>query len=191
MIEYVYLFTHFIEQLSKSERSGKWQSPNFHKGLYDPLLWGGGSPSQIHWIFLSPSNPLWEARPLSCVEIFSSSCRVFVLVTGHPTKIQSDLFARWTLSGHFYCLNFWTFGNVIFDWVRKIFEFMWFGNFIMRWKGWEIDLLLWGLISLCRRRCAYNIGSNQTFTRHSASKCSKSFDHWPFQCLILLCNAMT
>ena len=72
-----------------------------------------------------------------------------------------------------------------------IFEFMWFGNFIMRWKGWEIDLLLWGLISLCRRRCAYNIGSIQTFTRHSASKCSKSYDHWPFQCLILLCNAMT
>ena len=123
MIEYVYLFTHFIEQLSKSKSSGKWQSPNFHKGLYDPLLWGGGSPSQIHWIFLSPSNPLWEARPLSCVEIFSSSCRVFVLIAGHPTKIQSYLFASWTLSGHFCCLNLWSFGNVILDWVRKIFEY--------------------------------------------------------------------
>ena len=136
-----------------------------------------------------PRAPLWEARPLSCVEIFSSSCRVFVLITGHPTKIQSDLFASWTLSGHFCCLNMWSFGNVILDWVRKIFEYMWFGNFIMRWKGWEIDLLLWGLISLCSKRCAYNIRSNQTFILHSASMCSKSFYHWPFQCLILLCNA--
>ena len=125
MREYVYLFTHFIEQLSKSKSSGKWQSPNFHKGLYDPLLWGGGSTSQIHWIFLSPSNPLWEARPLSCVEIFSSSCRVFVLITGHPTKIQIDLF----------CL-FWPYLVIFIFWISGVLE-------MLSWTGWEKYLNIW------------------------------------------------
>ena len=133
-----------------------------------------------------PRAPLWEARPLSCVEIFSSSCRVFVLITGHPTKIQSDPIWSFLL---FEFVEFWKCYLGLGEKNIWIFEFMWFGNFIMRWKGWEIDLLLWGLISLCRRRCAHNIRSNQTFRLHSASMCSKSFYHWPFQCLILLCNA--
>ena len=96
----------------------------FTKGFTTHFCEGQGHRVRSIEYSCHPRAPLWEARPLSCVEIFSSSCRVFVLIAGHPTKIQSDLFARWTLSGHFYCLNFWSFGNVILDWVRKIFEYL-------------------------------------------------------------------
>ena len=166
----------------------------FTKGFTTHFCEGGGSPSQIHWIFLSPSNPPvgGQATKLCWNFQFFLPCFCSHNRTSHKNSkwpiCQVDPIWSFLL---FEFLEFLKFDLGLGEKNIWIFEFMWFGNFIMRWKGWEIDLLLWGLISLCRRRCAYNIGSNQTFTRHSASKCSKSYDHWPFQCLILLCNAMT